>query len=171
MTTERFMVDDCGTLIDLHTRDTFDYVSDVCELLNVLHSRNKRLEYKIQRERTSFTKIHEKWSREAENKIKELSNENEQLKKEAEEYNEDAMSYQTLYEQQLEKFEKLLSECKHQQEQKMKFYKENERLRSENSDLHQKLFEQRTINALERTEISKQPYKTSKEFLDEIEKW
>jgi hypothetical protein len=34
--TERFMVDDCGTLIDMHTRDTFDYVSDVCDLLNEL---------------------------------------------------------------------------------------------------------------------------------------
>ena len=34
MTAKRFMVDDCGTLIDMHTRDTFDYVSDVCDLLN-----------------------------------------------------------------------------------------------------------------------------------------
>ena len=60
--------------------------------------------------------------------LNELIEENEQLKKEAEEYNEDAMSYQTLYEQQLEKFEELLSECKHQQQQKMKFYKENKKM-------------------------------------------
>ena len=35
--TERFMVDDAGTLIDMETRDTFDYVSDVCGLLNELY--------------------------------------------------------------------------------------------------------------------------------------
>ena len=52
-----------------------------------------------------------------------------------------------------------------------KLSEENERLKSENSNLHQKLFEQRTRNALERTEISKQPYKTSKEFLKDLEKW
>lgn len=37
---ERFMVDDAGTLIDMETRDTFDYVSDVCELLNELAEEN-----------------------------------------------------------------------------------------------------------------------------------
>lgn len=31
---ERYMVDDAGTLIDMQTRDTFDYVSDVCDVLN-----------------------------------------------------------------------------------------------------------------------------------------
>ena len=36
-----------------------------------------------------------------------LGKENEQLKKEAEEYNENAMSYQTLYEQQLETIHRL----------------------------------------------------------------
>lgn len=59
---------------------------DLCDLLNelheeneLLHLRNNRLEEKIQRERTSFIKTHEWWSKEAENKIKELSEENEQL--------------------------------------------------------------------------------------------
>lgn len=32
--TERYMVDDAGSLIDMQTRDTFDYVSDVCDVLN-----------------------------------------------------------------------------------------------------------------------------------------
>ena len=45
-----------------------------------LKQRNKRFEEKIQRERNSFTKTHERWSKEAETKIKELSEENEQLK-------------------------------------------------------------------------------------------
>ena len=31
---ERFMVDDAGTLIDMETRNTYDYVSDVVDLLN-----------------------------------------------------------------------------------------------------------------------------------------
>lgn len=63
------------------------------------------------------------------NELNKLADENEQLKKEAEEYNENAMSYQTLYEQQLEKFEELLSKYKHQQEQKMKFCNENKELK------------------------------------------
>ena len=54
--------------------------NDLMDLLNELHSRNKRLEYKIQRERNSFTKTHERWSKEAETKIKELSEENEHIK-------------------------------------------------------------------------------------------
>ena len=44
MTVKRFMIDDCGTLIDMHTRDTFDYVSDVCELLNEQHETIERLQ-------------------------------------------------------------------------------------------------------------------------------
>ena len=48
-------------------------------------NRIERLEEKIQRERTSFTKTHERWSKEAENKIKELSEENEQLKQQLDE--------------------------------------------------------------------------------------
>ena len=43
--TERFMVDDCGTLIDMQTRDTFDYVSDVCDLLNDLQQEVKDNEH------------------------------------------------------------------------------------------------------------------------------
>ena len=37
------MIDDAGTLIDMSTRDTYDYVSDVVELLNQLHEENKEL--------------------------------------------------------------------------------------------------------------------------------
>ena len=45
--TERFIVDDCGTLIDMQTRDTFDYVSDVCSLLNEQHETIQRLQENI----------------------------------------------------------------------------------------------------------------------------
>lgn len=41
--TERFIVDDAGTLIDMSTRNTYDYVSDVCGLLNELHEENQNL--------------------------------------------------------------------------------------------------------------------------------
>lgn len=43
MTEKRFMVDDAGTLIDMETRNTYDYVSDVCDLLNDLNNENKEL--------------------------------------------------------------------------------------------------------------------------------
>lgn len=35
--TERFIVDDAGTLIDMQTRNTYDYVSEVCPLLNQMN--------------------------------------------------------------------------------------------------------------------------------------
>lgn len=47
MTSKRFMIDDCGTLIDMHTRDTFDYVSDVCDLLNELSEENMMLKGEV----------------------------------------------------------------------------------------------------------------------------
>ena len=59
-------------------------------------------------------------------------------------------------------------------------HEENEQLKEENNKLHTKIFEMRTNTALERTEISKQPYTGKKnkkeyldvkEFLDELEKW
>ena len=42
-TNERFIVDTAGTLIDMVTRNTYDYVSDVCHLLNELNNENKQL--------------------------------------------------------------------------------------------------------------------------------
>ena len=47
MTAKRFMIDDCGTLIDMHTRNTFDYVSDVCDLLNMQHETIQRLNQNV----------------------------------------------------------------------------------------------------------------------------
>jgi len=45
--TERFIIDDCGTLIDMQTRDTYDYVSDVCGLLNELTEENEHIKQTI----------------------------------------------------------------------------------------------------------------------------
>ena len=43
---KRFMIDTAGTLIDMVTRDTFDYVSDVVGLLNELSEENEELRTK-----------------------------------------------------------------------------------------------------------------------------
>ena len=45
--TERFMVDDAGTLIDMQTRDMFDIVEEVCPLLNEQHETIQRLKQNI----------------------------------------------------------------------------------------------------------------------------
>ena len=89
MTEKRFRVNDLvkynyseiGEYIDENHTDNPLRNDEVVELLNELHSRNKRLEKKIQRERTSFRKTHERWGKEAEDKIKELSEENERLRR------------------------------------------------------------------------------------------
>lgn len=86
MANDEVIIDNCS-IADDGSKQTYwavEYVQRVklVELLNELHSQNKRLEEKIQRERRVSAKQHLKWSKEAENKIKELSKENEQLKKE-----------------------------------------------------------------------------------------
>ena len=47
--TERYIIDTCGTLIDMETRNTYDYVSEVCDLLNELNDENKELKADNQR--------------------------------------------------------------------------------------------------------------------------
>lgn len=42
--TERYIIDDAGTLIDIETRNTYDYVSDVCPLMNELSNEIKENE-------------------------------------------------------------------------------------------------------------------------------
>ena len=41
--TDRFIIDDAGTLIDIQTRNTYDYVTDVCPVLNQLSEENKQI--------------------------------------------------------------------------------------------------------------------------------
>ena len=41
--TERFIVDTAGTLIDMETRNTYDYVGDVVGLLNKFNEENEQL--------------------------------------------------------------------------------------------------------------------------------
>ena len=88
---ERFMVDDAGTLIDVQTRDMFDIVEEVCPLLNILAEENEQLKTKnnayiqdieVFKEENQSLKFqldecqnHKLFSR------RELEKENEQLKK------------------------------------------------------------------------------------------
>ena len=46
---KRFIIDDVGTLIDIQTRNTYDYVSDVCPLLNELNDENEQLKQQIKK--------------------------------------------------------------------------------------------------------------------------
>ena len=69
---ERFMIDTAGTLIDMVTRDTFDYVSDVVGLLNGYDKENEQLKHKLSQQEMEYaTDLHR------------LSEENEQLRKDA----------------------------------------------------------------------------------------
>lgn len=49
--TERYIIDDAGTLIDIQTRNTYDYVSDVCPLLNrydaLLKTKNETIKFHV----------------------------------------------------------------------------------------------------------------------------
>lgn len=94
MTAKRFMVDDCGTLIDMTNRNTYDYVSEVCDLLNEQHEEIGRLKQKMEKVYNSLIEENEqlksKYSEQCiqldflkdENQhMRDLVNENEQLKK------------------------------------------------------------------------------------------
>ena len=72
-------------------------LNELNEENRLLKKRNKRLKEKIQRERTSFIKTEERWSKEAENKIKELSEENEELKRELQTYRKVAGCFNCRY--------------------------------------------------------------------------
>jgi len=62
MTAKRFMIDDCGTLIDITNRDTYDYVSDVVELLNALHEENEQLKKELKNLRRLANELYMKGS-------------------------------------------------------------------------------------------------------------
>ena len=52
--TDRFIIDDAGTLIDIETRDTYDYVSEVLPLLNELENEKTRYETLAKHRRTEI---------------------------------------------------------------------------------------------------------------------
>ena len=75
----RFIVDDAGSLIDMHTSDMFDIVEEVCPLLNILADENEELKSKIGYENVQ----HNHWKKEclvSINEIAQLKREIAQLK-------------------------------------------------------------------------------------------
>ena len=78
---ERFIMDTCGTLIDKETRDTYDYVSEVCPLLNKQEERIRELEDAIKTYDTGCKEIYgDKCKLEEENqRLKGLLNEQETI--------------------------------------------------------------------------------------------
>ena len=45
--TDRFIIDDAGTLIDMETRNTYDYVTEICPILNQYDAENKMIKNTI----------------------------------------------------------------------------------------------------------------------------
>ena len=58
--TDRFIIDDAGTLIDTYNRNTYDYVTEVAPILNQQYEENIRVKQLIteaySNERTSIGK-------------------------------------------------------------------------------------------------------------------
>ena len=55
---KRFIIDDVGTLIDIQTRNTYDYVSDVCPLLNALNEENEQLKQQKKGQELEIVRLH-----------------------------------------------------------------------------------------------------------------
>ncbi len=45
--TDRFIIDDCGTLIDTYNRNTYDYVTEIAPILNQQYEENIRVKQLI----------------------------------------------------------------------------------------------------------------------------
>ena len=73
---KRYVVDDAGTLIDIQTRDTYDYVSDVCDVLNEKDKSIKILTNHNKEYVRSINILEDKLK-----KLKELEKENQELLK------------------------------------------------------------------------------------------
>ena len=52
MTAKRFMIDDCGELIDLNNHKFVDYGEECCNLLNELYEENQALKKQLESEHT-----------------------------------------------------------------------------------------------------------------------
>lgn len=49
--TDRYIIDDAGTLIDIETRNTYDYVDEICPVLNrydaILKTKNETIKFHV----------------------------------------------------------------------------------------------------------------------------
>ena len=90
-TNERFMVDDAGTLIDMETRNTYDYVSEVVDLLNDVTNELRIAQSVIQMKREQISSL-AKSNREGVKKVQSLAKEKENLKDEVYEEMDNALT-------------------------------------------------------------------------------
>lgn len=90
-TNERFIVDDAGTLIDMETRNTYDYVSEVLPLLNGLTNEIKIAQSVIQMKRDQISSL-ARSNREGVKKVQSLAKEKENLKDEVYEEIDNALT-------------------------------------------------------------------------------
>ena len=83
---ERFIVDTAGTLIDMVTRDTFDYVSEVCPLLNEMVKEKENLKDEVYGEidnaLTVLRELYEDTPLKSQSKMNNLYNRLESLREE-----------------------------------------------------------------------------------------
>ena len=91
--TERFIVDDAGTLIDMETRNTYDYVGDVVDLLNDFSNEIKIAQSVIRMKREQISSFARN-NREGVKKVQKLSYENKQLKEEINDLNDVLARYE-----------------------------------------------------------------------------
>lgn len=156
-TNERFMIDDAGTLIDMVTRNTYDYVSDVCELLNDLHKKNNELRLQLNLCSDQRNEFH-RAARENANRVGKLKKENEQLKSENQRLSEqkhiDFVKDCTAIEEELSNLK-----CANKKLLKSNDFllKEHEKLTSVNQELRNEL------------KFDEEMYKTFKEIIDEAD--
>ena len=90
-TNERFMIDDAGTLVDMVTRNTYDYVSEVLPLLNGLTNEIKIAQSVIQMKRDQISSL-ARSNREGVKKVQSLAKEKENLKDEVYEEMDNALT-------------------------------------------------------------------------------
>lgn len=45
--TEKWIIDDCGTLINMKTRENYDYMEEVVDVLNKLSKENEQLKHEV----------------------------------------------------------------------------------------------------------------------------
>ena len=90
-TNERFIVDDAGTLIDMETRNTYDYVSEVVDLLNDVTNELRIAQSVIQMKREQISSL-AKSNREGVKKVQSLAKEKENLKDEVYEEMDNALT-------------------------------------------------------------------------------
>ena len=89
--TERFIVDDTGTLIDMETRNTYDYVSEVVDLLNDVTNELRIAQSVIQMKREHISSL-AKSNYEGVKKVQSLAKEKENLKDEVYEEMDNALT-------------------------------------------------------------------------------